>query len=291
MKLFLLITMLLALTLQQDKMDLRTNKKYEGCASLREVHFEGVCSSSWAITVAAVASDVKCASSTSTPKDSTKRISYQNIMECCSDCYIGYENGCFGGNFVKAGQFLSSTGAVTGTSLAGPLASDFCKNYKLKECYQDPKKSPACTDADFNYAAAVDTCDKKCSNAQKEYEKEIIKFKQFKEVEKGQSSSYASAMEAQISALNILITEMTVFEDLYSYRKEEVYVHLYGRSVGSLTVAIYGFDTDSNTNQGYWIVKLPWGKEFGDQGFIKVQRGTNNSGIENSGNVYYLLSD
>lgn len=277
----------------QTNIDLRTVDKYKSCDSINEDYFEGVCSASWAITVASVATDVICAADKAANKDTynLKRISYQNIIECCAECYKGYENGCYGGNFVKAMNFLRDTGSVTGTGHPESypkLALSLCKNYKLKVCYQNPALKKPCTEDNFSYTNAVGICNKKCDNVQQNYDTDINKITSVVEVEKGQSTTFAAAMEAQLTNNNILITEITIFEDIYSYQKDQVYVHLYGRSIGTLTVAILGYGFEAATNQGYWLVRFPWGAEFGDKGVVKMQRGTNNSGIENEKNVYYL---
>lgn len=293
MKKLFVISLVIAFSLTQSpgKIDLRLADAYKGCDSIKDIHFEGVCSSSWAITVASVATDVLCAfdQKQTEKKFLTKRISYQNIIECCSECYNGFETGCYGGSFVKAMNYLQVTGAVTGTGHPSnhQLANQFCKNYKLKACYQNPKSTTKCEESDFSYAAAVGTCDKKCDNTNQNYTTDINKITSFNTVDKG-ANTLVAAMESQLTQNNILITEMTIFEDIYSYKKDDVYIHLYGRSIGTLTVAIIGYDTDTVTGFGYWIVRFPWGSEFGDGGFVKIQRGTNNSGIENQGNVYYL---
>ena len=83
---------------------------------------------------------------------------------------------------------------------------------------------------------------------------------------------------------------MQIFEDLYAYKTStDIYLHLWGRSLGNVVIAIYGYETNAATGQDYWIVRMPWGTSFGtDKGYIRVQKGTNNCGIENPGSVYYF---
>ena len=279
------LLVLMEVTLQQvaTRMDLRTATKFANCPSINEIHFEGICSSSWAISVASVASDEFCA--VNSTLGGITRFSYQNMMECCSDCYVGYDTGCYGGNFISGMKYLSTVGVVTG-SMNGTVQT-FCKNYKLRECYLDPTITGAtlCTASDFDFSITVDACSKNCSTGGQNYVPIKMNYNQ---ISQGGFSNYADAIKAKIIANWIVVTEMSVFEDLYAYKSGDIYVHLYGRSVGTLTVAIVGFDTSPDTKQDYWIVRMPWGKKFGDNGFIKIQRGTNNSGIENPGNAYYI---
>lgn len=253
---------------------------------MSEPQFEGVCSSSWAITVASVANDVICAANKA---NKGVRVSYQNIIECCSKCSIGYTNGCYGGNFVEAMDYLVATGAVTGNRQKDSVTEN-CKNYKLKECYLNPDNTPACEDgADFDMKAAVGVCDKKCDNAAPKYEESIKKIASKSLVASSSTGGgYSASMLGEINNGNVLITEMVVFEDLYAYKAGDIYVHLYGRSIGTVTVAIIGFGVDNGTS--FWWVRVPWGEKFGDKGVIKVQKGTNNCGIESPGNSYFLTA-
>jgi C1A family cysteine protease len=41
------------------------------------------------------------------------------------------------------------------------------------------------------------------------------------------------------------------------------------------SVAIVGWGTDETSGEAYWIVRNSWGPDWGDKGYIKVQRGTN----------------
>lgn len=254
---------------------------------MSEAQFEGVCSSSWAITVASVANDVFCAASNITITG--VRVSYQNIIECCSKCSIGYTNGCYGGNFVEAMDYLVSTGAVTGNRKTDSVTEN-CKNYKLRECYLNPENSPACEDgADFDMKSAVGMCNMKCDSDQQKYVDAIKKINsKILVASSATGGGYSVSMESEVKNGNVLITEMVVFEDLYAYKTGDIYVHLYGRSIGTVTVAIIGFGVDNGTS--FWWVRVPWGEKFGDKGVIKVQKGTNNCGIESPGNSYYLTA-
>lgn len=184
---------------------------------------------------------------------------------------------------------LVSTGAVTGNRKTDTITEN-CKNYKLKECYLNPENSPACEDgADFDMKAAVGMCDMQCDSVQPKYVDSIKKIKSKNQVASSAAGEgYSVAMQNEINNRNILITEMVVFEDLYAYKSPEIYMHLYGRSIGTVTVAIIGYGVDNGTS--FWWVRVPWGEKFGLKGVIKVQKGTNNCGIESPGNSYYLTA-
>jgi len=71
-----------------------------------------------------------------------------------------------------------------------------------------------------------------------------------------------------------------VFEDFDSYRSG-VYQR---RSVvlsGAHAVKIIGWGTDKTTHIPYWLIANSWGESWGERGFFRMRRGTNECNIEN----------
>jgi len=60
-----------------------------------------------------------------------------------------------------------------------------------------------------------------------------------------------------------------------------VYDHIEGGFIGFHASAIVGYGTLNGVD--YWEVLNSWGKEWGDQGYVKVKRGINLMGIESTG--------
>lgn len=253
--------------------------------TIKDSYFEGPCVASWAMAPAMAASDEYSAKNSF-----QRRLSYQQIMECCVDCYSGYDNGCKGGSFLAAMNYLSSVGTVTGSFFG--FSGLYCKNYKFRECTRDPaipsSTLPACTASDFDISTFPTICSTTCDAGSTDA-MNVIKLSAVTQVS---TLNYVMSMEnvinQGITASRALVTELQVYEDLYWYQPDQVYTHLWGRHIGSMAVVIYGYGLDPMANMAYWLVRLPFGNSFGTDGYIRVQKGANAVGIEIPGNSYYF---
>ena len=79
-------------------------------------------------------------------------------------------------------------------------------------------------------------------------------------------------------------TGFQVYSDFYTYNaRTDIYVWN-GKSiqVGGHAVEIVGWGIRSSDKMKYWIVRNSWGPNWGDGGYFKIRRGTNECGIEQS---------
>jgi len=153
--------------------------------------------------------------------------------------------GCNGGVLSLAWMYMKNTGVVT----------EPCYPYLLGTCKN-------CT---------APKCNKTCTNGA------------IFSTDKHHVSSYGSiarkvdAIASEILTNGPVEAGFTVYEDFFSY-KSGVYQHISGAAAGGHAVKIIGWGTENVTE--YWLVANSWNTNWGEKGFFKIRRGTNECGIE-----------
>lgn len=69
----------------------------------------------------------------------------------------------------------------------------------------------------------------------------------------------------------------TVYEDFINY-KSGVYQHVSGKALGGHAIRILGWGVENGAK--YWLVANSWNSDWGDNGYFKILRGVDHSGIE-----------
>ena len=236
---------------------------YPKCESLREVRDQANCGSCWAFGAVEAMSDRICISSGQTDQ---RRVSAQNLLTCCSSCGFG----CDGGYPAYAWRYWKSTGIPTG-GLYGDKTT--CQPYFLPPCDHHIEGSHG------ECPATVDTpkCVKNCDDGNgANYSSDIIKS----------SSAYSVSGEKNIMQElyenGPVEASFTVYEDFVTY-SSGVYQHVTGSYLGGHAVKMIGWGVENGVK--YWLCVNSWNNEWGDGGFFKIRRGTNECGIENSVNA------
>merc|ERR1719335_1419916 len=72
----------------------------------------------------------------------------------------------------------------------------------------------------------------------------------------------------------------TVYEDFENY-DSGIYHHKSGGNLGGHAVRIVGFGTSKGASgQKYWKVANSWNPYWGEKGYFRIRRGSNECGIE-----------
>ena len=241
-----------------DEYDLRT--VYPKCESIQEIRDQANCGACWAFGAAEAMSDRICIAS---GQFDQRRISALNLLSCCSNCGFG----CDGGYQSKAWEYWKDTGITTGGSYGDKTT---CQPYFLPPC--DHHISGSYGECPEN--VDTPTCESDCNvgNGAK-YSTDIIKG----------ATAYSIVgeenMMQEIFENGSIEASFNVYEDFVTY-SSGVYQHVAGSSIGGHSIKIIGWGVENDVK--YWLCANSWNTEWGDKGFFKILRGTNECGIEKS---------
>jgi C1A family cysteine protease len=125
-----------------------------------------------------------------------------------------------------------------------------------------------CLEADYPYTAAQGTCQTTCKTA--------ATISSFKDVTAGDETALLEAL--QIGPVSVAIeADQQVFQ-LYSGGI------ISDPSCGTQLdhgVLLVGAGTDATTGTKYWIIKNSWGGAWGESGYVRLARGSNECGLAN----------
>ncbi|KAF1753237.1 hypothetical protein GCK72_019793 [Caenorhabditis remanei] len=235
--------------------DARTN--WPKCNSIKMVRDQSNCGSCWAFGAAEVISDRICIHSNGKEQPV---ISAEDILTCCGK---SCGNGCQGGQGLEAMKFWTTYGAVTG----GDYKGDGCKPYSFAPCSNcvESKTTPS--------------CQSKCQSTYTVTNYKGDKHYGTSAYRLDTSSNAVPIIQNEIYQNGPVEVAYTVYDDFYHY-KSGVYHHVTGKDTGGHAVKIIGWGTEKGVD--YWLVTNSWGTSFGDKGFFKIRRGTNECGIESN---------
>ncbi|XP_057659580.1 cathepsin B-like [Diorhabda carinulata] len=218
-------------------------KKWPLC-SIGSIRDQKKCGGSWAFAAVSVMSDRLCIASNNIV-DFT--FSPEELLRCCQDC----GNGCDGGYIFPPFDYWKDIGIPSGGDQSSNLG---CKPFNSTIDKQLP-------------------CIKKCVNG---YNKTL------EEDARHGIDAYRvlqSVQQIQMDIMNFgpVVASMDIYKDFYIYQ-EGIYEHVSWDLVGRAAVKIIGWGEINDTP--YWLVANSWGRKFGDEGLIRVLRGSNHCGIE-----------
>jgi len=236
--------------------DART--QWSKCPSMGEIRDQSSCGSCWAVSAVEIMTDRACIH-----KQETFHYSADDLMSCCTSC----GDGCQGGYPYMAMQYWKNTGIVSGGLYHSKQG---CKPYPFLTCMHHVKGPlPDCSKYSFNTPA----CKRSCESS---YHTSYTEDKHFAE-KVYQVRASQDAIKTEISTNGPVQAAFTVYSDFPNY-KSGVYQHTSGQALGGHAVRILGWGTENGTP--YWLVANSWNAYWGDKGFFKILRGSDECGIE-----------
>ena len=77
------------------------------------------------------------------------------------------------------------------------------------------------------------------------------------------------------------VVTFQIFSDFYSYSSGVYIISVNATAVGYHSASLVGWGVENGVP--YWLCQNSWGKSWGEQGYFRIRRGTNEAGIEQSG--------
>lgn len=217
-------------------------KQWPKC--IHPIRDQAKCGSCWAFGASESFSDRLCIASNGTID---VVLSPQDLVSC-----DWFNMGCNGGMLLTAWNYMFFSG----------LVPEKCFPYQSQQ-----GNAPACpSSCAYNSTVAF--------KSQKYYLKEYYPV--------GTILLYwerAEKIAQEIMTGGSLEVAFSVYEDFLSY-KSGVYKYTTGEFLGGHAVKAVGWGVDSATNTPYWIIANSWSTTWGEDGYFRIQRGTDECGIE-----------
>jgi cathepsin B len=238
-----------------------SRQKWASCPTVHEVRDQASCGSCWAFGAVEAISDRICIHSDG---KQTPHISAEDLLTCCWGCGMG----CNGGFPPMAWHWWVWSGLVTGSNYTDKSG---CSPYKIPPCdHHTTGRFKPC-----GKIVPTPSCEKKCIDG---YPKSYNEDKHYG-AKTYRVSSKVEAIQREIMTNGPVEAAFTVYADFVSY-KSGVYKHTTGGALGGHAIKILGWGTENGNP--YWLVANSWNTDWGDSGFFKILRGSNECGIEGS---------
>lgn len=227
--------------------------KWPQCPTVASIKDQSTCGSCWAVATAATMSDRLCIS---TGFSQIRNLSSHYILSCCGK-YCG--DGCDGGYTTQAVRFMYNQGVVSGGEYG---SNEGCQPYQIPPC------TSKCT------LATTPSCSQSCLN--RFYAVPLASDKKFLRTAYSLKKVDAYIM-LEIFLNGPVLASYTVYSDFPAY-KSGVYKRTSNTVIGGHSIKIIGWGTENGVP--YWLVANSWGAKWGQNGFFKILRGSNECRIE-----------
>ena len=203
-------------------------------------------------------------------------------QDLCFCGFFRFMGGCNGGQIDTPWNHIKRIGAVTGGQYkgSGPFGEGFCSDFSLPHCHHHgpqgsdpypPEGSKGCPNARTS-PFCPNKCDSAASSPHSDWKSDKYSFK---------GSVMTTSGEANIQKMLMdggpVSTAFTVYSDFENYAGG-IYHHVKGTMAGGHAVKFVGWGVENGVK--YWKVANSWNPWWGEKGYFRIVRGTNEGGIE-----------
>lgn len=224
--------------------DARTH--WPQCSTIGRILDQGHCGSCWAFGAVESLSDRFCINF-----GMNVSLSANDLLACCG---FMCGDGCDGGYPISAWRYFVRHGVVT--EECDPYFDNIgCSHPGCEPLLPTPKCVRKCVDGNQLWGRS------------KHYS-----------VSAYQIGSDPHSIMAEVYNNGPVEVAFSVYEDFAHY-KSGVYKHITGVEIGGHAVKLIGWGTSAD-GEDYWLLANQWNRGWGDDGYFKIRRGTNECGIE-----------
>ena len=175
------------------------------------------------------------------------------------------KGGCYGGDPAEVAPFLAAQGGVHET----------CQNYQAKNLYNDFKCDArgVC----LNCAPGKGCFAMGAPARQNNFTRYFVE--EWGRINSTDYKANAKQMVAEIAARGPISGSICVTPEFEAY-KGGIFEDKTGCVTLDHSISIAGYGTDPETGKDYWIGRNSWGRYWGEDGWFRLARGSNNLGIE-----------
>ncbi|KAJ9187975.1 hypothetical protein P3X46_003382 [Hevea brasiliensis] len=221
-------------------------KAWPQCTTIGRILDQGHCGSCWAFGAVESLSDRFCIHF-----GMNLSLSVNDLLACCG---FLCGDGCNGGYPIYAWRYFVNHGVVT--EECDPYFDDIgCSHPGCTPEFPTPKCVRKCVDKNQLWSQS------------KHYGVNAYRI-----------SSDPQDIMAEVLTNGPVEVAFIVYEDFAHYRSG-VYKHITGDVMGGHAVKLIGWGT-SDDGEDYWLLANQWNRGWGDDGYFKILRGTNECGIE-----------
>ncbi|XP_025206249.1 cathepsin B-like [Melanaphis sacchari] len=232
-------------------------KQWKNCTTIRTIRDQGNCGSCWAFSTTGAFADRLCINSSGRFNE---LLSAEHVTSCCYQCGLG----CQGGYPIKAWKYYYKHGLVTGGNFNSFKG---CQPYKFSPCSEN--------DSCSGQTEKKHKCQKKCyGNTTINYRNDHRYIK-----EKPYNLEYNS-IQHDIMTYGPIEASFEVYDDFLSYKSGVYSVSPNATYLGGHSVKCIGWGVEKNVS--YWLMMNSWNSTWGDEGYFKIRRGTNECKVDNS---------
>ncbi|XP_022103421.1 cathepsin B-like cysteine proteinase 3 [Acanthaster planci] len=235
--------------------------QWPNCTSIGRIYAQGNCQASWAFSAVGAMTDRYCI----THGGQQFNFSVEDSVACSLSPF--FSNNCFGGSTTIAWLYWLDTGLVSG---GGYNSSSGCRPYAYPPCDHYEKGSHgSCSDP----LPDEPFCNKTCRRGYpKSYENDKKKGLRIYRV-----GHHEADIQNEIMNHGPVSGDMDLYADFLLYRSG-VYQDKGSAFIAAHSVKVLGWGVENG--QKYWLCANSWNSEWGDKGFFKILRGTNECNLE-----------